>query len=429
MTTAATTQARPIPDYSRPAARGGWVTQTIALFVDAYRELNHKKLFWVVLILSVLVVAGFAIPGINERGITLFKLEFNSAFNSKFISPGDFYKMLYIVFAIPIWLAWIATILAIVSTASIFPDMLTGGSIDLYLAKPISRLRLFLTKYITGLTFVTLQVALFSLTAFVVIGIRGGAWEPGLFLAVPVVVLFFSYLFAVSVLLGVLTRSTIAAMLLTLLFWVFIWAAHTADQTIHLFKIAGEVKQERLATVIARNDADLARYQEQLRQQTGAAQPAAAPGATQPSTTQPATGLAGLIKNIEFQRDATLKEKSSSAGTLRNLQTAARVSDALSAALPKTGQTINLLRRSLVRAAHLPGHYDESDDQPNGNGRGRRGRGNRDDADFDPGDPEVARRLQSRLESESPSYILGTSVAFEAVVLVLAAWVFCRRDY
>ena len=117
-----TTASTPIiPDYAQPTAAGGFVTQTLALFVDAYRELNAKKLFWIVLILSVVVVAGFATMGINERGVTLFKLEFPGAWNTNLITKGEFYKMLFVIFAIPIWLAWLATILAIISTSSIFP--------------------------------------------------------------------------------------------------------------------------------------------------------------------------------------------------------------------------------------------------------------------------------------------------------------------
>src|SRR6185369_15448186 len=103
-----TTASTPIiPDYAQPTAAGGFVTQTLALFVDAYRELNAKKLFWIVLILSVVVVAGFATMGINERGVTLFKLEFPGAWNTNLITKGEFYKMLFVIFAIPIWLAWL----------------------------------------------------------------------------------------------------------------------------------------------------------------------------------------------------------------------------------------------------------------------------------------------------------------------------------
>ena len=46
------------------------IRQTVALFIDAYRELNARKLFWITLILSVIVVVAFALLGINDRGIS-----------------------------------------------------------------------------------------------------------------------------------------------------------------------------------------------------------------------------------------------------------------------------------------------------------------------------------------------------------------------
>ena len=39
------------------------MTQTAALFLDAYRELQAKKLFWAVMILSVVVIGLFAAFG------------------------------------------------------------------------------------------------------------------------------------------------------------------------------------------------------------------------------------------------------------------------------------------------------------------------------------------------------------------------------
>ncbi len=41
--------------------------QTLALLNAAYRELNARKLFWVTMALSLLIVGVFAILGINER--------------------------------------------------------------------------------------------------------------------------------------------------------------------------------------------------------------------------------------------------------------------------------------------------------------------------------------------------------------------------
>jgi len=211
--------------------------QTGAVFVDAYRELNARKMFWVVLIISGIVVLAFATIGIDQKGLKFFGMSFLPSFNTNIWARGDFYKWMFDTFGVGAWLSWIATALALISTAGILPDMLTGGSIDLYLSKPISRLRLFLTKYVSALLFVGLQVGLFTFASFLVLGIRGGTWLWGLFLTIPIMLLFFSYLYSICALLGIVTRSTLAALLLTLLAWCFIWMIHTTEAALLLFQL------------------------------------------------------------------------------------------------------------------------------------------------------------------------------------------------
>ncbi len=46
--------------------------QTRALFVDAYRDLNARKMFWVVLVLNALVVAGFSALGVRGNRLAIF---------------------------------------------------------------------------------------------------------------------------------------------------------------------------------------------------------------------------------------------------------------------------------------------------------------------------------------------------------------------
>lgn len=225
------------------AARVG---QIAALAVDAYRELNSKKLFWVTLVISLGVVLACAALGINDRGITLLGWQFDTApLTADLVPPAKFYLFLFATLAVPIWLTWLATILALVSTASIVPDFLASGAIELTLARPISRLRLFAVKCGCGLLFVGLQVAAFAVACFLVVGLRGGSWEPRVFLAVPIVVLFFAYLFSFCVLFGVLTRSTIAALLLTLLVWLGLWSLNTAAAMVVLMRETAAVKAER----------------------------------------------------------------------------------------------------------------------------------------------------------------------------------------
>ena len=44
------------------------LTQTTALFVDAYRELNARKLFWVTIALNLVVIAIYASRGSTRTG-------------------------------------------------------------------------------------------------------------------------------------------------------------------------------------------------------------------------------------------------------------------------------------------------------------------------------------------------------------------------
>src|ERR1041385_9255763 len=232
------------------------MTQTLALFLDAYREFNAQKLFWITLALSALVAACFAMVGLDEQGFSILIWHVPSTLNSTQINPAIFYKLAFLSLGIGFWLTWAATILGLVATAGIFPTFITGGSIDLVLSKPIGRVRLYLTKYASGLLFVTLQVTAFTAACFLIIGLRGGSWEPGLFLAVPIIVCFFSYLFCVCALLGLATRSTIPSLLLTILFWLCLFATNFADTLILQLRIAADQRVARAERVIARQPAN-----------------------------------------------------------------------------------------------------------------------------------------------------------------------------
>ena len=48
------------------------MTVVTALFIDAYRQLNAKKLFWITLAISGIVVAFYASIGVNDSGMTMF---------------------------------------------------------------------------------------------------------------------------------------------------------------------------------------------------------------------------------------------------------------------------------------------------------------------------------------------------------------------
>ena len=91
--------------------------QTWSVFLDAYRELNAKKLFWVVMILSGMVVVLFGCVGLTPKGVSFLWWEFpSSLFNSSMVSPATYYKFLFQSFGVKFWLGWLSTILALVAT-------------------------------------------------------------------------------------------------------------------------------------------------------------------------------------------------------------------------------------------------------------------------------------------------------------------------
>lgn len=383
------------------------MTQTLALLLDAYRELNAKKMFWITMILSGLIVAIFGCIGINEQGLKLLVWQLDTpTISTQTMTPATFYKSWFVNLGIAFWLAWVATILAIISTGGIFPDLMTSGSIDTLLSKPISRLRLFMTKYALGLMFVALQVLVFCVASFLVIGIRGGVWEPGLFIAVPMVVLFFSYLFSVCVLLGVWTRSTMVAILVTILLWFGLFLVNQADGTMLVLRAGAEVQaegaQERLDLAREMPPAEIDAKIEEIIQKSWM-------GADDPLVEPLRAARDGDFGPMEADVDRA--ERSAAMWTKWS-----RLAFTVKTIFPKTGETIGLLERWLISLADLPSaEPEESDPMMANTGFG--------------GDPAMQTRVMELSRERPVWWILGTSILFEIVMLSLAAWKFCRRDY
>lgn len=394
--------------------------QTWAMLLDAYRELSAKRLFWLVLVLSGLVVALFGALGINEKGVTIAVWnigDFGGFVTSEFIPPESFYKLLFSNFGIKFWLAWIATALALVSTASIFPDFIAGGSIELTLSKPITRFRLFLTKFVTGLLFVTLQVSVFCVASFLVIGIRGNHWEPAVFLAIPLVVVLFSYLFSVCSLLGLITRSTIPSLMLTLLFWLFLFLLNLGDgivvqgRELNIMRAESITKQvermERTATTQLRDDAEAERIKS---------------GTPSEDASKQAADLAFTREQLEAHNPRIAearKDLISVQDNAPNWRKAVWAVRTFKTILPKTTETNDLLDRVLTTNMKVDPDVDADNDGDSPSWM----RLSKADQQ------RLAKRIESEFKERSVWWVLGTSLVFESVVLCIAGWMFSRRDF
>lgn len=386
-------------------------TQTWAMVMDAYRELCARKLFWITMGLSGLVVLIFACLGINDRGMTMlwFTIPIDGV-NTDIITPKMFYVGLFQTLGISIWLAWIASILALVTTAGFFPNLIEAGSIEIHLSKPIGRMRLFLTRYFTGLLFVALQVGVFTTASFFVLGIRGGAWEPTIFLAIPVVIVFFSYLFSFCVLIGVLTRSAMPALLLTMLFWCMLYVLNVGDAMLVGFRDGN-------AGLVEARAARIERMERNTRDSIIEAKALEGIENYEPTDDE----LVASMPIIARQRE----EQVSAQEDLASLKAWAGRIYAIKTVFPKTAETIGLLERWLLPDDEVQAAQDRAAAAEAASGK--------DDASADEDEPSgqgmdseaIAREFRSR----SIWWIVGTSLGFEALVLAIAGFVFVRRDY
>lgn len=395
--------------------------QATALLLDSLRMLRSRKLFWISLGISMLVMLAYASIGFGENGLSLFfgAWELEDPF---FIEGSPWAKALYLGIysnlVVTIWLSWAATILALVSTSSVFPDFMSAGSIEMVLSKPISRVRVFLIKFLGSLLFVFVQVLLFCTGVFICVGVRIDEWIWPIFAAVPLVTIFFSYLYAFNVLMGLVTRSGLAALLFTALFWFLLFAVQFGEGGLSTIATEQSVRLERLEERMADQQSRLDRIADSER----------------PSEQRARERLETELEANRTRADEARQRLEAIEGWLRPLEIAMAV-------LPKNQQTIGLLDRWLAPDSRytmteiMLGEYREDEpstpppaiedgDEPSEEESRAARREERRATQR-----ESARRALGEDRETSAWFIIGTSLAFEAFVLGLAALIFARRDF
>lgn len=116
------------------------------------------------------------------------------------------------------WVTGIAPLLALFSLASVIPDSLDHGQAALVFPKSRSRAAVLLGRFAGGVAFLAVPALVCTTGLFLTMGWRLDLWSARIFLAVPFAMLSFAVLAAVTVMLGVLTRSAAAALVVTLIF-------------------------------------------------------------------------------------------------------------------------------------------------------------------------------------------------------------------
>jgi ABC-type transport system involved in multi-copper enzyme maturation permease subunit len=378
--------------------------QTRAIFVDSYRELNSKMMFWISLLISGLVVAIYACIGISEQGFTVLWFTIPSFVNSTILPPETFYKYMFANVGVNLWLGIGAMALALISTASIMPDFVSAGSIELTLSRPMSRIRLFVTKYLAAMLFVVLQVTVFTVAAILVIGIRGGEWLPGLLLTIPLATLIFSFMFSVSVFVGVLTRSTIAAIVAVGVCWFLFFGINAAEAIMLSQRVTNDVNLRQVTKEVEVRQAQIAREQARLDANEEGA--------------RSASDIEGLRRTLTRKTD----EKEQLEASRPGLVWWHRFTLVLKTPVPKNADTLEVLQFALMKTSAMDGVFQAVDDRNSAEDRGRR-------RAMGANERLIMKELEEVKRSRGWLYVIGTSLLFEVFMVGLTALIFWRRDF
>jgi len=117
----------------------------------------------------------------------------------------------------------VGLLLALVWTAGFLPAFLEASTASVLLAKPVGRWQLLVGKGIGVLTFVGFQVVIFVALTWLALGLRTNIWDVTYWWCVPLLLFQFAVLYSFSVLLAVITRSTVACVFGSMLFWLLAW--------------------------------------------------------------------------------------------------------------------------------------------------------------------------------------------------------------
>ncbi len=134
--------------------------------------------------------------------------------------------------------AGLTLLLSTVITAFFVPNLMRKGTIDLLISKPIHRWYLLLCKFVGGLSFMFITTVVIVAGLWIVLGVRTGLWSTAFLLGIFVLTVQFAILYAVSVLMGVLTRNPIVSILVTCVWWFVLFLIGNAYVYVDLLRDA-----------------------------------------------------------------------------------------------------------------------------------------------------------------------------------------------
>ncbi|WP_018969284.1 hypothetical protein [Rubritalea marina] len=207
--------------------------QTVTILLETMRMLRARFLFWASATLSVLLLVLYASIGYAGESWSIFfgASEFHgSSWAMDEQSNSVLYQQVFRDAIVPYWLGSGFILLSLLTTASVFPEFIRGGLIEVSLSKPISRVRLILLKYLSCLIYVGSLLLVLCLIGVISIYLRTGVLNLSLFWVVPIVTFAYSCYAVIMAWVGVITRSSLMALMAAVFLSAASWGLQIAQQ-------------------------------------------------------------------------------------------------------------------------------------------------------------------------------------------------------
>lgn len=244
---------------------------TRALLEDAFYQVLDNKIFRLLLILVIVLVAPAFLIGCRTHEVLLLYGWKSISYEEVFRFFGQSYQsyaakgldvqakaiQVYQSLIVESLGGTLGMVVCVSATAFFVPHMLEKGSADIQFSKPVSRTTLLLSRYFAGLLFV--GILAFLLVAGIYLGLLvvSGYNDPGFLWGVFTLIYLFAILHAFSTAVGVFTRSTVVAILMSVILFMGSGCVHgawTIRQYFEEMHIAEKIKAEMKANP----DSDLA---------------------------------------------------------------------------------------------------------------------------------------------------------------------------
>jgi ABC-type transport system involved in multi-copper enzyme maturation permease subunit len=221
-----------------------------ALLEDAFYQVLDNKIFRLLLLLVLVIVAPTFLIGFREDSVQILYgwreisydqlLAFGGQRARNVFDPQTRVIQGFQALVVEGLIGNLGMVFCVSATAFFIPRMLEKGSADILFSKPVSRLQLMLSRYVAGLLFV--GILSFALVFGIYLGlvVVSGYNDPGFLWGAVTLFYLFAILHAFSIFVGVVSRSTVAAIMLSLFLFMGSGCVH------QLWRFRGYVQETQL---------------------------------------------------------------------------------------------------------------------------------------------------------------------------------------